>query len=822
MDRIDKGGYQEDAILTLSWLFHTPVPMTMQLLRVGVAVEDGDVDVEEADLQDPESLIECCHGLVIFNPDSQIVQFSHYTVQEFLKTHPRLLPAAVIAETLIACLKSRQPERVDSTKQTLIDPLTEYARVHWGSFTRGEGESSTVIRKFIFANQQSLGSDPYGETLLHLFARKGLAQLCTVAVNEDEIYPGLRATSHKTKEKDSRYVYVGNVTSVTPKGKTALHCAAEGGHAGVVAILLGAGADVELSDTDIPPTTPLQYAIASGNVETVEAVLSGGAKATKILYYAFEWHNRSKAGMEEIIKKLIKAGADVNDSAQGRPVILTAIENGTPESVGIIIKAGAKVPETALHLAATRERTDTLRILLEMGVDIEARNENGETALHEAASSGSFRSVEFLIKSGANVMQTSNDGSTPLHFAFGGREGNRGLPVVLGREPERHDILMALKHAGADIEARTNIGTTLLHNAVQHSTVQMVQTLLASGASILTESNDGRNPLHFVAYNQRDSDMIKFVLGLGSISVDSRATDGSVPLHYAAEGLSSVVVLKALLEAGSDVNAQRPDGSTALHLAVMNSRSVHARALVKAGIDVKARCEDGSTALHIAAAVGDGSIISLLLKAGADANCRTNDGSTALHYIVKNFKTQNLDLLLRAGADINARRTDGSTVMHLACANTFSWCISTLITREGDVYATMSDGSTALHAASLNENGEVIKFLCKMGLDVNARDEVGRTPLHIAISSDGNSINAVETLLKRGADPNIRDNDGLATIDICIREAKYEFMGSLLERGAMVDREKYNWAEISEAISSRGLLKLLKQLQKAGIQIDNP
>ena len=54
------------------------------------------------------------------------------------------------------------------------------------------------------------------------------------------------------------------------------------------------------------------------------------------------------------------------------------------------------------------------------------------------------------------------------------------------------------------------------------------------------------------------------------------------------------------------------------------------RALFEAGADVNKAADDGETPLYVAAEVGHDAIVQVLIQAGADINMATDDGSTPL------------------------------------------------------------------------------------------------------------------------------------------------------------------------------------------------
>ena len=83
-------------------------------------------------------------------------------------------------------------------------------------------------------------------------------------------------------------------------------------------------------------------------------------------------------------------------------------------------------------------------------------------------------------------------------------------------------------------------------------------------------------------------------------------------------------VVRALLEAGADVNAKSLDYGTPLHLAAMKARSHVASLLLEFRANVNAVCELVGSPLHCACCSGDQIIVSGLLSAGRTSrpHCR--------------------------------------------------------------------------------------------------------------------------------------------------------------------------------------------------------
>jgi ankyrin repeat protein len=132
-----------------------------------------------------------------------------------------------------------------------------------------------------------------------------------------------------------------DVNAVNQGGYTPLHAAAEGGHAGLVKLLLKAKADVNLASLEIG-VTPLHAATERKHINIINLLLEAGANVNAYQNrIGTPLHIAAYAGDASIVTLLLRAGADVKaPNPVGATPIDVAFESGHGEIVSLL-KAGA-------------------------------------------------------------------------------------------------------------------------------------------------------------------------------------------------------------------------------------------------------------------------------------------------------------------------------------------------------------------------------------------------------------------------------------------------------------------------------------------------
>lgn len=302
----------------------------------------------------------------------------------------------------------------------------------------------------------------------------------------------IRSVDRETKPP--RLSAASSISPIARGGFTALAFCAREGDVATARVMLDAGVDVNYADID--NTSALVVAIMNKQFTFAKFLLDRGADPNTAdaygrtaLYAIVDIRNEDWSALPnrktddpmpntDILKELLARGAkldaaltkplngrsgmDSGDTAlnAGSTPLMRAARSGDAASVRLLLEKGANPkPATtdennALMFAAgvgyrdkyTRgtdaEALESVKVMMETGLDIREANKKGETSLHGAAARGADLVVQYLVEHGADINAKTKQGLTPLDFALG--------KATIGQLPVPHDSTTALlKKLGA-------------------------------------------------------------------------------------------------------------------------------------------------------------------------------------------------------------------------------------------------------------------------------------------------------------------------------------------------------------------------------------
>ena len=343
------------------------------------------------------SLISIVEGFNDYgNSLGRVVQFSHFSVKEFL-TSPRLATASgqvsnyhidlepahtILAQACLGVLLQIQDDVEGCTPED--HPLARYAAEHWTTHAQF-GEVSSRLHKgmeYLFDADK-----PHFKVWLTLYD-----------IDTDP-----------SEDSDATFYYFA---SYDESPANPLYYAALCGFHDLVEHLITEHPQ-DVNAVGGYYVRPLVAALAGEHFQTADLLRHNGADVdVRGQYGAYPLHAAAYSGNLEVVRKLIKydpAYIDARDEYGWTPLLMASEGRNSKDGsvVRLLLEHGADINaqtqsgRTPLHEASYCGALEVVRLLLERGADVEAKDEDGETALQEAAERGHDEVVELLREHGA-------------------------------------------------------------------------------------------------------------------------------------------------------------------------------------------------------------------------------------------------------------------------------------------------------------------------------------------------------------------------------------------------------------------------------------
>ena len=238
----------------------------------------------------------------------------------------------------------------------------------------------------------------------------------------------------------------------------------------------------------------------------------------------------------ERVRQLIQDGQNVNSDSDGWTPLMWAALNGHDQIVRELIRAGADVngknyiKRTALHRASWRGHSSVIKTLAEAGANLNVQDVDGVTPLMEAAYWGYANVVVELIRAGADVSVVSSRewlsvaaGSTALHFAA--KENNIECGVLL-------------VEAGADMRTRNKNSKSPLDLASSRfrRTIQQAQSFSTKHiVAVIGNGEHGKSTLIAALQAEANSLLKQFTNRFTKVQDIRKRTTGIEAVQFSSQ-----------------------------------------------------------------------------------------------------------------------------------------------------------------------------------------------------------------------------------------------------------------------------------------------
>ena len=371
---------------------------------------------------------------------------------------------------------------------------------------------------------------------------------------------------------------------------------------------------------------------------------------------------------------------------------------------------------------------------------------------------------------------------------------------------------------------------TPLTYAVAKNDLEIVETLIASGAKVDQKDDRGQLPLE-IAVERGYIEIVKFLKETKNSNLEIPCVSKYTPLKYAkatndtkidhlslekAISESNSESIKLLIEKSKGIILNVPICSsyTPLTFAIAKNNFEMVELLISAGADVSLEDGKGRLPLELAVEKNNLEMIQFLIEKTKEQSLRHRNNLSAKAEIIKllNDKSKNLNAsyirkytpltyaiaindfgivqeLIYSGADVNREDDAGWLPLVIAISKGNLEILKLLLRNEANPNMINMKPCTPVEfplAKAIERNDvEAVEILIEHGADVNFIDLLGRTPITYTFLRENTEI--LELLIQRGADINIVDNQGTSPITRAVGKNKINIARILITNGANVN-----------------------------------
>ncbi len=493
---------------------------------------------------------------------------------------------------------------------------------------------------------------------------------------------------------------------------------------------------------------------------------------------------------------------------------------------------------------------DSIKALLELGMDINHTNSKGENFLHIACREANIEITKYLIENGINIDKTEHQHShTPLMIC-----------LKNFHKPNSEEILNFLLDSGCSVDIedmynnvdfciaaekgyekalkilnRVKINENYVNKTLMLATkngyLESVKLTIDAGANVYFKDYEGRTALIW-ASKRGHKEIIEFLIDL--FSSDEKDHYGLSALDYAKFKCYDEIVdlledkfqyndieIKELsLDEKMKIMRHFTAGEEEKDINYLIQRVKNVNSTIGELFENNSYYYDfdyeNDRLLDLAARQGDLKIVKLLLKRGANLNNRNSYNQTALMQAANSGNFKIVEKLLKKGADINLLDKSEENALFYALDGYNDYLYETL----GNI-----EFQEEFDKQKARDYLKIINMLLSKGINVNQTNIYGDTILIMIFSSEHfpgkESMEEIaKFLIKSGANLSYKNKKGHTILTFAAGNLWFDMTKFLLRKGESFQKLDDKGKETLKLASVRGKKEDIEFLTNLGAEAD--
>ncbi len=351
-----------------------------------------------------------------------------------------------------------------------------------------------------------------------------------------------------------------------------------------------------------------------------------------------------------------------------------------------------------------------------------------------------------------------------------------------------------------------------IRSVIKNNNLNFIKNEILVKAESIEELND----ILFIAAEEKNIEVMETLLESGA-EINSINSNGDTPLAVYIKSYEKVEEnerygvtsrIRYLIELGANINAKCSNDETPFLLAMKFDLGDIEQMILNQGANVNVKDNEGNTPFLLAVSQGKTYVMEYIYgKNPKVINDVDNKGNNALTMaMLSSYRENNfcdvLDFLIEKKPDIiNMKNKDGNTALNCALLadadeNIYDYYKRNLIDEKKLLFKAIEyhansifqdlvrnysykdyqaeDGTTLLMYAIQKKNEKAISICVSYHMNVNLKDNKGNTALMYAVMESSEKI--AEYLIKHGASKFIKNNEGKTIFDLAGSEEMKNFL----------------------------------------------